>query len=79
MLPKLHGTRAKLDKPIQDLLAFCYDPNPNILIDISEEKRKQAEQFDTSACFPRSAQKSSQNAAQFVGTRLRQFYRMTIT
>lgn len=57
VLPKLHGTRAKLDKPIQDLLAFCYDPNPNILIDISEEKRKQAEQFDTSACFPRSAQK----------------------
>lgn len=57
VLPKLHGTRAKLDKPLQELLAFCYDPNPNISIDISEEKRKQAEQFDTSACFPRSAQK----------------------
>lgn len=57
VLPKFHGTRAKLDKPLQELLAFCYDPDPNKSIDISEEKRKQAEQFDTSARFPRTAQK----------------------
>lgn len=57
VLPKLHGTRAKLDKPLRDLLAFCYNPDPNVSIDISQDKRKQAEQFDPSACFPRSAQK----------------------
>ena len=57
VLPKLHGTRAKLEGPLQDLLAFCYDPDPDKSIDISEEKRKQAEKFDTSACFPRTAQK----------------------
>ena len=57
VLPKFHGTRAKLDKPLQNLLVFCYDPDPNKSIDISEEKRNQAEQFDTSARFPRTAQK----------------------
>lgn len=57
VLPKLHGTRAKLEKPLQNLLVFCYGPDPNESIDISEEKRNQAEQFDTSARFPRTAQK----------------------
>ncbi len=57
VLPKFHGTRAKLDKPLQELLTFCYDSDPNKSIDISEEKIKQAEQFDTSARFPRTAQK----------------------
>lgn len=57
VLPKLHGTRAKLENPLRDLLAFCYDPDPSNLIDISEEKRQQAEKFDTSACLPRTAQK----------------------
>ena len=57
VLPKLHGTRAKLEIPLEKLLAFCYDPDPSNSIDISEEKRQQAEKFDTSACFPRAAQK----------------------
>lgn len=57
ILPKIHGTRAKLERPLQELIAFCYDPAPNRSIDISEEKRQQAEKFDTSACFPRTAQK----------------------
>jgi GTPase subunit of restriction endonuclease len=57
VLPKIHGTRAKLERPLQDLIAFCYDPAPNRSMDISEEKRQQAEKFDTSACFPRTAQK----------------------
>jgi 5-methylcytosine-specific restriction endonuclease McrBC GTP-binding regulatory subunit McrB len=53
VLPKLHGTRAKLDEPLQDLLAFCYSQSELI----SPEKQKQAMQFDEEALFPRTAQK----------------------
>jgi len=70
VLPKLHGTRAKLDKPLQDLLAFCYSQSEPV----SPEKYKQAMQFDTSARFPRTAQKlarmlsnlQDQNYASFI-------------
>ena len=53
VLPKLHGTRAKLDKPLQDLLAFCYSQSEPV----SPEQHQRAMQFDTSARFPRTAQK----------------------
>ena len=53
VLPKLHGTRAKLEKPLRDLLAFCYGQSEPAL----EEQYQQAMQFDEKALFPRTAQK----------------------
>lgn len=29
ILPKFHGTQAKLEQPLRDVLAFCYDIRPN--------------------------------------------------
>lgn len=53
VLPKLHGTRAKLENPLQDLIAFCYGQSDPV----SEEKCRYAMQFDKEALFPRTAQK----------------------
>lgn len=53
VLPKLHGTRAKLEKPLQDLIAFCYGQSEPV----SEEQCRRAMQFDKEALFPRTAQK----------------------
>ena len=53
VLPKLHGTRAKLENPLQDLLAFCYGQSELA----SSEQHQRAIQFDASARFPRTAQK----------------------
>lgn len=53
VLPKLHGTRAKLENPLQDLIAFCYGQSEPV----SEEQCRRAMQFDKEALFPRTAQK----------------------
>ena len=53
ILPKLHGTKAKLEEPLWKVLAFCYEIDEPI----SEETRVKAENFDNQARFPRSAQK----------------------
>ena len=53
VLPKFHGTRAKLDKPLQDLLAFFYNQSEPV----SPEQHQRAMRFDTSTRFPRTAQK----------------------
>jgi len=52
ILPKLHGTRAKLEDPLQQLLAFCHAQSA-----YTEELLKTSLAFDKNARFPRSAQK----------------------
>ena len=55
ILPKLHGTRAKLEKPLQDLLDFsCGQSLP------LDEQVKKARSYDPDARFPRSARKIDQ-------------------
>ena len=54
ILPKLHGTRAKLEKPLQEVKAFCYDGQS---IAASEELLAKAR-------FPRSARKIAQMLKQ---------------
>jgi 5-methylcytosine-specific restriction endonuclease McrBC GTP-binding regulatory subunit McrB len=55
ILPKFHGTQAKLQEPLERFLAFCFPDNTSyddILI-------KRAAERDSSARFPRSARKIS--------------------
>lgn len=56
ILPKLHGTRAKLEEPLRNLLVFCYDQSTPP----SDEQVKEARSYDLNARFPRSAQKIAQ-------------------
>jgi 5-methylcytosine-specific restriction enzyme B len=59
VLPKFHGTRARLEKPLLNVLSFCYSKEAKIP-DRDEEVKaliSKAEQFDEKARFPRSAQK----------------------
>jgi 5-methylcytosine-specific restriction endonuclease McrBC GTP-binding regulatory subunit McrB len=56
ILPKLHGTRAKLEAPLGSLTAFCHDQNAPI----SEEQMEKDRSGDSEARFPRSAQKIAQ-------------------
>jgi 5-methylcytosine-specific restriction enzyme B len=51
VLPKFHGTRARLEKPLQNVLKFCYSKETDTF-DCGK-----AEAFDDKARFPRSAQK----------------------
>jgi len=51
VLPKFHGTRARLEKPLQDVLKFCYSKEADTF------DCDKAEAFDDNARFPRSAQK----------------------
>ena len=53
VLPKFHGTQGKLEGPLKDILAFCYDKEG----DISNETLGKAIEYDEDARFPRSAQK----------------------
>jgi 5-methylcytosine-specific restriction endonuclease McrBC GTP-binding regulatory subunit McrB len=56
ILPKLHGTRAKLEEPLRNLIAFCYGQSTPV----SDEQVKTARSYDSDARFPRSAQKIAQ-------------------
>jgi len=56
ILPKLHGTRAKLEAPLGSLTAFCHDQSAPI----SEEQMEKDRSGDSEARFPRSAQKIAQ-------------------
>jgi len=60
ILPKLHGTRAKLEEPLLKLIAFCIGHDAPI----SDEQREKARSFDPDARFPRSAQKIAQMLKQ---------------
>lgn len=52
ILPKFHGTQAKLEEPLGKLLAFCYGDDA-----ADESYLEKAIDYDESARFPRSAQK----------------------
>lgn len=54
VLPKFHGTRARLEKPLQDVLMFCYAQGAD-LYDVSW--REKAESVSNGARFPCCAQK----------------------
>jgi hypothetical protein len=56
ILPKLHGTRGKLESPLKDLLSFCYG-NSNWEESVSDETIEKALNFDENAIYPRSAKK----------------------
>ena len=56
ILPKLHGTRAKLEEPLRNLIAFCYGQSTPVF----DEQVKKARSYDSDARFPRSAQKIAQ-------------------
>ena len=55
ILPKLHGTKGKLQKPLSQVFAFCYGK-----VDESEPEQQlldKAMNFDSNARYPRTAQK----------------------
>ena len=56
VLPKFHGTQGMLEEPLSDILLFCLSETDQEQT-MSEELIRRAEQFDTNALFPRSAQK----------------------
>ena len=56
ILPKLHGTRAKLEAPLGALIAFCHDQNAPT----SDEQKTKDRSGDSEARFPRSARKIAQ-------------------
>lgn len=58
ILPKLHGTRAKLEDPLLKLIAFCIGHGA------SAEQIEKARSFDPDARFPRSSQKIAQMLKQ---------------
>ncbi len=60
ILPKLHGTRAKLEEPLQQLLAFCHDGSSSF----SEELTNKVLSPDHDFRFPRSGQKISRMLSQ---------------
>lgn len=53
ILPKLHGTRAKLEEPLRKLFEFCYEET----VAVSDELLASARAYDGDARFPRSARK----------------------
>ena len=56
ILPKLHGTRAKLEEPLRNLFAFCYGQKSMI----ADEQVKKSRSYDPDTRFPRSARKIEQ-------------------
>ncbi|MEA1896405.1 MAG: DUF4268 domain-containing protein [Bacteroidota bacterium] len=56
ILTKFHGTRAKLEEPLNHLFSFCYMDNPPV----SEYLLKKARNYDSDARFPRAAKKIAQ-------------------
>lgn len=60
ILPKFHGTRAKLEEPLKELLVdFCYESAI-----LSDDLLKKARLYDRNARFPRSAQKIARMLSQ---------------
>lgn len=55
VLPKFHGTQAKLELPLKDILSFCYENESEINSAVIEK----AMSFDEEARFPRTAQKTA--------------------
>jgi 5-methylcytosine-specific restriction protein B len=55
VLPKFHGTQAKLAEPLEAILSFCYNQDAPVAKDIKER----AKRFDETARFPRTAQKTT--------------------
>jgi 5-methylcytosine-specific restriction enzyme B len=53
ILPKFHGTQAKLQEPLEKMIAFCYGSD----VHFNEEYLHKAGQYDKEARFPRTAQK----------------------
>jgi 5-methylcytosine-specific restriction endonuclease McrBC GTP-binding regulatory subunit McrB len=60
ILPKLHGTRAKLEGPLGELIAFCNGQSTPY----SEEQLHNSLSSDSTARFPRSARKIAQMLKQ---------------
>jgi len=57
ILPKLHGTQAKLKQPLTEILAFCYGLDQGT--DPGQERIDKAIEFDRDAKYPRTAQKTA--------------------
>lgn len=57
ILPKLHGTQAKLKQPLTEILAFCYGLEPGT--DPGPDRIDKAIEFDRDAKYPRTAQKTA--------------------
>jgi len=53
ILPKFHGTQAKLEQPLSGVLSYCYENEP----EATQELLEKAMAFDNEARYPRSAQK----------------------
>ena len=52
ILPKFHGTRGKLDRPLRDLLSFCFNKEGSF-----EKMMLEAQDSQSGALYPRSARK----------------------
>jgi 5-methylcytosine-specific restriction endonuclease McrBC GTP-binding regulatory subunit McrB len=60
ILPKFHGTRARMEKPLSRILLFCYrdrDVGEKEAVDKAANLRAKAEGFDPDAQYRRCAQK----------------------
>ena len=55
ILPKLHGTKGKLQKPLNQVFAFCYDEQSDT--EPEQQRLAKALNFDSNASYPRTAQK----------------------
>ena len=55
VLPKFHGTQAKLAGPLEAILSFCYNQDAPV----AKEIKERAKRFDETARFPRTAQKTT--------------------
>ena len=55
ILPKLHGTKGKLQKPLNQVFAFCYNEKDDT--EPEQQRLDEAMNFDSNARFPRTAQK----------------------
>jgi 5-methylcytosine-specific restriction endonuclease McrBC GTP-binding regulatory subunit McrB len=55
VLPKFHGTQAKLAEPLEGVLSFCYGQDAPV----DKATRERARYFDEKARFPRTAQKTA--------------------
>ncbi len=68
ILPKFHGTRARLEKPLWEILGFCYGEAGGGEEQVGTEgeaRRKRAETFDKTARHPRCAQKCARMLRSF--------------
>ena len=70
ILPKFHGTQAKLEEPLGKLLAFCRGENNPI----EESYLQVAAYFDKEARFPPVCPKVSPDDSEFEDPGLYQFY-----